>query len=72
MKRWFSIMLAALLIGVVAHSSVWAQPGGSVELTAVAELEVKVVNAKGDKELVRVPAVRIVPGGIRTPDLRLR
>jgi uncharacterized repeat protein (TIGR01451 family) len=62
MKRWFSIMLAALLTAVIAHSSVWAQPGGSVELTAVAELEVEVVNAQGDKKLLRVPAARVVPG----------
>jgi uncharacterized repeat protein (TIGR01451 family) len=62
MKRYVLIVLAALLIAFVANSAVWAQPKGNIELKAVAEVEMEVVNAKGEKELKRVPAASVVPG----------
>jgi hypothetical protein len=62
MKRYVLIILAALLTAFVANSAVWAQPKGNIELKAVAEVQMEVINAKGEKELKRVPAARVVPG----------
>ncbi len=62
MKRYVLIILAALFITFVANNAVWAQPKGNIELKAVAEVEMEVINAKGEKELKRVPAARVVPG----------
>jgi uncharacterized repeat protein (TIGR01451 family) len=62
MKRYVLIVLAALLIAFVPNSAVWAQPKGNIELKAVAEVEMEVINAKGEKELTRVPVTRVVPG----------
>jgi len=62
MKRQMFIMLSLLLFTCVGSTALWAQQGGIVELNAVAEMEKEVVNSKGQKELIRVPIARAVPG----------
>ncbi len=62
MKRYVLIMLAALLTAFIANSAAWAQPKGNIELKAVAEVEMEVINANGEKELKRLPASSVVPG----------
>jgi uncharacterized repeat protein (TIGR01451 family) len=43
---------------------VWSQEKGTVELKAVAEMEVEVINDEGQKEIQRVPAAKVVPGDV--------
>lgn len=59
-KQWITgICLLALLLPMTA----WAQ-SGSVSLTSVAEVEIKVKNDKGIEEIKRVPAAstNVAPG----------
>ena len=52
---WMVLVLAMPLAG-------WAQPSGHIELVSVAEIEKEVFSAEGKKELMRVPAAKVVPG----------
>jgi len=62
MKRLLFIVLSILLSVSFSAGALWAQQKGSIELKAVAEQEKEVINDKGEKELTRVPAARVVPG----------
>jgi len=62
MKRQVVIVLFVLLCAWGGAASVWAQQKASVELNIVAEMEKEVINAQGDKERIRVPVSRAVPG----------
>jgi len=62
MKRQVFIVLYVLLFTIVGAAAVWAQQKGIIELNAVAEMEKEVINAQGDKERIRVPVSRAVPG----------
>jgi uncharacterized repeat protein (TIGR01451 family) len=42
----------------------WSQEKGAVELKAMAEMEVEVVNDDGQKEAQRIPAAKVVPGDV--------
>ena len=62
MKRQMFIVLSMLLFTCVGTATLWAQQEGGIELNAVVEMEKEVINAKGEKELTRVPVARAVPG----------
>jgi uncharacterized repeat protein (TIGR01451 family) len=62
MKRCVFIVLSILLSALLGATAVWAQQKGMIDLTVVAEQEKEVINAKGEKELTRIPATRVVPG----------
>ena len=62
MKRQMFIVLSVLLFTCVSFMASWAQQKGGIELNAIAEMEKEVINAKGEKELTRVPVARAVPG----------
>jgi uncharacterized repeat protein (TIGR01451 family) len=52
-----------ILISTGMHPA-WSQEKGAVELKAVAEMEVEVINDDGQKEIQRVPAQKVVPGDV--------
>lgn len=56
------VLLTLLMAGI--HSAWAVQEKGEVKLTVVAEMEVEVVNADGQKEMQRVPAEKVVPGDV--------
>lgn len=63
--KFLAISSAALMILISANMNrAWSQEKGAVELKAVAEMEVEVVNADGQKEIQRVPAAKVVPGDV--------
>ncbi len=62
MKRQMFIVLSVLLFTCVSFTALWAQQQGIIELNAIAEMEKEVINANGEKVLVRVPVARAVPG----------
>ena len=62
MKRCLFIVLSILLSALLGVAAVWAQQKGMIELEAVAQQEKEVINAKGEKEITRVPVTRVVPG----------
>lgn len=62
MKRIEPVALALLLLAFVGVGVVRAQQERPIELTMVAEQEITVINAQGEKEVKRVPAARVVPG----------
>jgi uncharacterized repeat protein (TIGR01451 family) len=61
-KTTISIMLALLLLPAAA----WAQQKSPIELKSLAEVDVTVTNAKGEKEVARVEASKatVVPGDV--------
>jgi uncharacterized repeat protein (TIGR01451 family) len=61
-KTTISIMLALLLLSAAA----WAQQKSPIELKSLAEVDVTVTNAKGEKEVKRVEAAKatVVPGDV--------
>jgi uncharacterized repeat protein (TIGR01451 family) len=62
MKRQVFIVLSIMLSAFLGATMVWAQQKGTIELNVVAEMEKEVVKANGDKEIIRVPVARAVPG----------
>lgn len=63
--RILTLSLAAILVLISANvNKAWSQEKGAVELKAVAEMEVEVVNDDGQKEIQRVPAAKVVPGDV--------
>jgi uncharacterized repeat protein (TIGR01451 family) len=64
MKKFLMIIisLCASLFIFVQCDLVYAQEEGHVELKCVAEMEVEVINEKGEKDIKRVEAARVVPG----------
>lgn len=58
MKILFTISSALLMMLSVAQ----VQAAGNIQLKTVAEVEVTVVNDKGEKEVKRKPAAKVVPG----------
>lgn len=63
--RVLVISAAAFLVLISANvNRAWSQEKGAVELKAVAEMEVEVINDEGQKEVQRVPAAKVVPGDI--------
>ena len=64
MKQHGFIVLSILLLALTAANMGWAQQNSMIELDTVAEMEKDVINAKGEKERVRVPVARAVPGDV--------
>lgn len=62
MKRFFLASLTALFITALLHSPACSQDKGHIMLTNRAEIEKTVINDKGEKEILRVPAVKGLPG----------
>jgi len=62
MKRIMSIVLSFLLLATIGTGFVHAQEKGNIVLRMVAEQEIEVINADGEKELKRTEAARVVPG----------
>ncbi|MDO8282968.1 MAG: hypothetical protein Q7U10_10180 [Thermodesulfovibrionia bacterium] len=62
MKRLFLVSLATLFITALLHIPAYSQDKGHIMLTNMAEIEKTVVNEKGEKEIVRVPAEKVLPG----------
>ena len=62
MKRQIFMVLSVLLFSCMGVTELWAQQQGRIELDAIAEMEKEVINAKGEKEHIRVPVARAVPG----------
>jgi uncharacterized repeat protein (TIGR01451 family) len=52
-----------MLLTFVTAGTLWAQKKGDIELKAVAEIEIEDFNEEGKKEIKRVPAVKVIPGG---------
>jgi len=64
MKRIFQLLIM-LSVQVFILSNLYpafAQQAGHIELKCVAESEIEVVNEKGEKEIQRVKAAKVVPG----------
>jgi uncharacterized repeat protein (TIGR01451 family) len=53
---WAALLLAAPTAG-------WAQARGHIQLTSVAQIEKEVFNSEGKKEIRRIPAETVAPGG---------
>ena len=62
MKRRMLIVPFILLSALLSVTAVWAQQDNTIGLKLVAEVEIEVINDKGEAELKRVPAARVVPG----------
>lgn len=62
MKRVFIIIVFTLFTALILSSAVKAQAKGNIELKSVAEMEVEKFNEEGKKEIVRVPAAKVIPG----------
>lgn len=58
MKLLFTISVTLLLMA----SALTAHAAAEIQLKAVAEVEVSMVNEKGETEVKRVPAQKVVPG----------
>jgi uncharacterized repeat protein (TIGR01451 family) len=62
MKRCAFIVLSMLLSALLGATAVWAQQKSSIELKVIVQQEKEVINAKREKEFVRIPVTRVVPG----------
>jgi uncharacterized repeat protein (TIGR01451 family) len=62
MKRCVFIVLSILLSTLLGATAVWAQEKGIIELEVVASQEKEVINDRGEKEIMRIPVTRVVPG----------
>jgi uncharacterized repeat protein (TIGR01451 family) len=51
-----------MLLIFVSADTLWAQKQGNIELITVAEIEIEDFNEEGQKEIKRVPAVKVIPG----------
>lgn len=64
MKVLTTISVILLILLSAGMETVRAQEEGTVELKAVAEMELAVVNDDGQTEIQRVPAAKVVPGDV--------
>lgn len=62
MKRIILTTLSLLFAGFVFLSAASAQEEGHINLKTVAEVEKVIVNENGEKETIRVPAAKVIPG----------
>lgn len=63
--RCLAVTLAVLMILISGGTNpAWSQEKGAVELKAVAEMDVEIINDDGQKEIQRVPAAKVVPGDV--------
>lgn len=62
MKQFSRIAVFTLFALLVCSGAVMAQATGNIELKSVAEVEVEQFNEEGKKEIVRVPAGKVIPG----------
>lgn len=63
--RCLAVTLTVLMILVSAGTHpAWSQEKGTVELKAVAEMEVEVINDDGQTEIQLIPAAKVVPGDV--------
>lgn len=62
MKRSVLASISILLIAVLFHSPAFSAEKEHILLNNIAEMEKTIINAKGEKEIVRVPAAKIFPG----------
>lgn len=63
MKRiCFRILLPVIFLVFALNCPAVAQEKGHIELKCVAETEIEIVNEKGEKEIQRVEASKVVPG----------
>ncbi len=60
MKR--SILLVSIILFLVAAVGIAAAQDQPIKITSSALVEKTVVNEKGEKELVRMPATKVLPG----------
>jgi uncharacterized repeat protein (TIGR01451 family) len=51
-----------MLLIFVSADTLWAQKQGNIELITVAEIEIEDFNEEGQKEIKRVPSVKVIPG----------
>ena len=56
------ILLTIVLAALAGATGAWSQQTGYITLEAVAEQEREVINDKGEKELERFPAAKVIPG----------
>ena len=62
MKRFICGPFAALFIAFAWSGATWAMNQHAIDLKVIAETEMEVINEKGEKELKRVQAAKVVPG----------
>ncbi len=62
MKRFSMIAAVILFSALVSSSAVGAQAKGNIELKSVAEIEIEEFNEEGKKEIIRMPAAKVIPG----------
>ncbi len=62
MKRFSIIAAIFLFSALVSSSAVGAQSKGNILLKSIAEVEVEEFNEEGRKEIVRMPAAKVIPG----------
>ncbi len=57
-------MIAAVILfsALVSTSAAGAQAKGNIELKSIAEIEVEEFNEEGKKEIMRIPAAKVIPG----------
>jgi uncharacterized repeat protein (TIGR01451 family) len=62
MRRFTNGLLLVALVACVHAGAAPAEHAGVIELTAVVEVEMTVLNEKGEYEIVRTRAAKVVPG----------
>lgn len=62
MKRKVLASLLIMLIAVLFYGPAFSEEKEHILLNNIAEMEKAIVNAKGEKEIVRIPAVKVLPG----------
>lgn len=62
MKRIVSVVLVSLLSAFLGGGTALAQQSGTIELRAVVEKDMVVINETGAKETRRVEAGKVIPG----------
>jgi len=55
-------VLSVSIFILIQFCPAFAQEAGHIELKCLAESEIEVVNEKGEKEILRVKAAKVVPG----------
>ncbi len=63
MKKLTITVSCLIILTLVTVDTLWAQKKGDIELRAVAEMEIEDFNSEGKKEIKRVPAAKVIPGG---------
>jgi len=64
MKRISIIAAIILFSALVSSSAAGAQAKGNIELKSIAEIEVEEFNEEGKKEIIRMPAAKVIPGNV--------